>query len=204
MSYSLHGLDIKLQKYLNFDNGFFIEAGANNGVHQSNTFLFEQNNNWAGLLIEPNYENYKRCIEYRPKCIVERCALVSKDYPFDYIEGNFITHENFNGLSLMQGVTDEHIKDSSKIVKVPAKPIQTILDLHNITHVDFFSLDVEGYELEVLNGLNFDKISPNYILIETGSNEERIESIINYMLSKNYEVVDRLSINDFLFKLMLL
>ena len=42
-----------LLKYLNYENGFFIEAGANDGVVQSNTFYFEKELNWTGLLIEP-------------------------------------------------------------------------------------------------------------------------------------------------------
>jgi hypothetical protein len=41
MTYSLHDLDDKLLKYLNFENGFFIEAGANDGLSQSNTALYE-------------------------------------------------------------------------------------------------------------------------------------------------------------------
>lgn len=42
MTYSLHDLDDKLLKYLNFENGFFIEAGANDGLSQSNTAFIDQ------------------------------------------------------------------------------------------------------------------------------------------------------------------
>ena len=31
-----------LLKYLNYENGFFIEAGANDGVAQSNTFILKK------------------------------------------------------------------------------------------------------------------------------------------------------------------
>ena len=199
--YGLHNLDKILLEYINFNNGFFIEAGANNGVHQSNTLLFEEQYGWKGLLIEPNYENYKRCIINRPNSIVEHCALVSNDYSSDYIEGNFINLPNFNGESLMQGVTDYHLKNSNTTIKVIAKTLQSILNFYNINHVDFFSLDVEGYEIEVLNGLDFNKMSPTYMLIETGTEDSRIKSIIDYMIDKKYETVDRLSKNDFLFKL---
>ena len=34
--------------------GFFIEAGAYNGVELSNTLYFEKNLGWTGLLVEPN------------------------------------------------------------------------------------------------------------------------------------------------------
>ena len=36
-SFGLNNLDIKLEKYVDSDKGFFIEAGANDGIKQSNT-----------------------------------------------------------------------------------------------------------------------------------------------------------------------
>ena len=78
--YSLHELDEKLLKYLNYENGFFIECGANDGVSQSNTLLLEQKLNWSGLLIEPGLDNFHKCKHIRSKCIVENYALVSSEY----------------------------------------------------------------------------------------------------------------------------
>ena len=37
-SYGKNNLDIELEKYLNYTNGFFIELGAHDGITQSNTF----------------------------------------------------------------------------------------------------------------------------------------------------------------------
>jgi len=39
--FGLNNLDQKIEKYLDFDNGFFVELGANNGIEQSNTLYFE-------------------------------------------------------------------------------------------------------------------------------------------------------------------
>ena len=38
----LNGLDDKLEKYLDYTNGFFIEAGGNDGFLQSNTYYLEK------------------------------------------------------------------------------------------------------------------------------------------------------------------
>jgi hypothetical protein len=35
-------------------NGFFIEAGADEGEFLSNTLYFELKRGWTGLLVEPN------------------------------------------------------------------------------------------------------------------------------------------------------
>jgi hypothetical protein len=55
---ALNSLDKKLLKYLNFKDGFYIECGAYDGVNQSNTWYFEKNLNWKGVLIEPNKKNF--------------------------------------------------------------------------------------------------------------------------------------------------
>ena len=37
MGYAQNDIDLKFIKYFDFKNGFFIEAGANDGLIQSNT-----------------------------------------------------------------------------------------------------------------------------------------------------------------------
>jgi len=40
-------------------SGFFVEAGAWDGVYLSNSLFFEQMRNWTGILVEPNMEAFK-------------------------------------------------------------------------------------------------------------------------------------------------
>ena len=63
--FGLNSLDKKLKKYLNYNEGYFIELGANDGVSQSNTYYFEKNNKWNGILIEPVIHNYIKCKKNR-------------------------------------------------------------------------------------------------------------------------------------------
>lgn len=51
---ALNELDKKIEKYLNYKNGYFIEMGANDGINQSNTMFLEKKYNWHGILIEPS------------------------------------------------------------------------------------------------------------------------------------------------------
>ena len=51
--FSINQLDKQLEQYVNYDNGFFVELGANDGVSQSNSLYFEMKRNWQGVLIEP-------------------------------------------------------------------------------------------------------------------------------------------------------
>jgi len=209
-SYSLNELDIKLSKYLNYSDGFFIEAGANNGIDQSNTYLFEREFGWKGLLIEPNSIKFNECKKNRPNSIVENCALVSENYKDDFIKGNF--NEIEDGESLMAMIVDDgdwidndltirksYRKNYRQIISVPATTLTSLLKKYDFNKIDFFSLDVEGYELSVLNGLDFEQFRPSYILIET-ANDQNYQSIIkDYMQKNNYEFLESLSGNDDLF-----
>ena len=40
------------------NSGFFVEAGAWDGVYLSNTLFLERQRNWTGILIEPNNEAF--------------------------------------------------------------------------------------------------------------------------------------------------
>lgn len=61
----INRLSTKLIKYLNYNDGFYVELGANDGVSQSNTLLLEKKFNWKGVLVEPNNENYLKCVQNR-------------------------------------------------------------------------------------------------------------------------------------------
>lgn len=97
-SFGLNGLDLKLHDYIRFRNGFFVEAGGNDGLSQSNTAYFEHYLNWRGILIEPIPELATRCRENRPKAIIEQCALV----PFEYTDAQ-IEMTYCNLMSLVRG-----------------------------------------------------------------------------------------------------
>src|SRR3990167_3911424 len=81
-------VEIKILPYLkDIENGFFVEAGALDGLFMSNTKLLEDLG-WNGILIEPSLKAAEKCRLNR-KCIVEQCALVSKDYKGDMVFGDW-------------------------------------------------------------------------------------------------------------------
>lgn len=201
---SLNDLDRRLEKYLNFNNGFFIEAGANDGYSQSNTYFLEKERNWNGLLVEGIPDLYKKCKNIRINSIVENYALVSNEFPHKSITMHFANLMSVVDGSLKKEEQENHIKkgvaiqnlDKTYSIEVPARTLESILDeIPNLHKIDFFSLDVEGYELEVLKGINISKYRPNYILVEARFFDE----VNNFLTEHNYKMVERLSHHDFLF-----
>lgn len=55
--------------------------------------------------------------------------------------------------------SDDFVKNKSSNVNVQCFPLYTYLLALNITVIDYFSLDVEGSELNVLKTIPFDKIN---------------------------------------------
>ena len=203
---SLYEMDKKLEQYLPYNNGVFIEAGANDGFSQSNTYYFERFRGWSGVLIEGVPELYQKCVRERPRSRVFNCALVADDYTEPCV-----TMKYANLMSLVKGAlksesADEaHIKEGQKVqtdinivpyeIQVPARTLTSILDECQVEEIDLFSLDVEGFELNVLKGLDFNKYRPKYLLIEARFRQEVEDYITDF-----YVQVDRLSVHDFLYR----
>lgn len=196
---------------LNYKNGFYIEAGANDGIRQSNTLFLEKNLDWKGILIEPNFKKSEQSKKYRnSNNIFYNCALTNNENE-NFVIGNF--DEDCSGLSLVatsclnfpKYFSEEQIKDTikekgtRKQVKILGKTLNSILKENNIKYVDFLSLDVEGFELHILENFDFNNYKIKYILIETGEDKIYTDLVINFMQKNNYSLYEKISKRDHLF-----
>jgi FkbM family methyltransferase len=205
--FGLNNLDEKLEKYLNYDNGYFVELGANNGVLQSNTLYFEKYRNWRGVLIEPTLHNFLQCKANRSINTNVYCnACTSFEYKEKFVE---IIYSNL--MSIPKGLEsdildpDAHAKEGKQFLHpleenivfgAVAKPLNEILhDAKAPVLIDLLSLDVEGAEIEVLKGLNHVQFQFKFMCIECRS----IEKLRDYLIPKGYYLLDKLSQWDYLF-----
>ncbi|CAC5378243.1 unnamed protein product [Mytilus coruscus] len=137
--------------------GFFVECGALDGETRSNTLIFERSRDWNGLLIEADPSNYALVKKKNRKAFTINACLSIYPYP---VKLQF--KKSFNVGKIVQ---DQNAKGRN-IVNVQCFPFYSIMKALNVTHVDFFSLDVEGNELEVLRTIPFDKIHIDMMTVE--------------------------------------
>jgi FkbM family methyltransferase len=202
--YALNDLDDRLAKYLNFRGGVFVEAGANNGVDQSNTRYLEQGRRWTGVLVEAIPTLYNQCKHARPRSKTFHAGLVSSDFTEPTLRMNYANLMSVAEGTMEPEALEEHVKkgvsiqnlEDSYAVDVPARTFASILDEAGLSRVDFLSLDLEGYELEALKGWDFEKIRPRFVLIEVRD----LKVMDAFMVEMGYERIDKLTVHDFLYK----
>lgn len=173
-------------KYVTEKSGFYVEVGANDGVTQSYTYELE-NIGWHGMLIEPSLEAFDKCVKNRPNNKLFNCALVASENTKE-ISGDFYG-------SFLASVGGERLNKRDNvignIIAVPARTLNSILEELKLEGINLLSLDVEGYEYEVLKGFDISKYHPKYVIIEV---YDKIKAdIFRYMTFNGYWVADNLT-----------
>ena len=92
-------------------------------------------------------------------------------------------------------------KGAKLVKKILTEKLDNILKKSKIKKIDFLTIDVEGNELNVLKGLNFNKYKPKVISIELINQnvnsfyEQKIEyiqksKIYKFLIKKNYKLAN--------------
>ena len=197
--YSQQGEDLFI--YLHYinqhrDDGIFLELGACDGVRYSNTLFFQECLGFSGILIEPVKEMYDMLIKNRQHCKCfnnaisrqeEPCKLlISRNGPVSGIKANMTSKfiEQWHKNSIERNIETRKLSD--------------ILESTNTNYIDFLSLDVEGGELDVLNTINWNKVSIYIICIELdGHNKEKNEKCRELLRNNGFNLKMKLCINEF-------
>jgi FkbM family methyltransferase len=185
-------------------NGFFVECGAFDGLTECTCKFFEEFMGWRGLNIEPVPFIFNKLIENRPNTINENYALSSNSGKEIFTNAiHPIMGRNFgNGsLSHTEMHKDELIRNgcSFEHFEVEIVRFENLYLKHSLPDIDLFVLDVEGSEINALEGIIPipTHALPKVLCIEdTISNPDQISN----MLSNNYIFHSRYRHNAFWIK----
>lgn len=169
-------------------NGFFVECGGGDGEFFSNTLFLEKHLGWTGLLVEADPDNVQETLKLNRKSWVA---------PF-CMSLNTSTYKTF--FQRKAGYTGRIIpKQTRYSFTVRCYPFLTFLLALNVSVVDYFSLDVEGDEVQVLETVPFDKVDINVLSVEFSKSRGRLLGVKNFMEGKGYRVVVEVPPDDLIF-----
>ncbi len=182
--------------------GVFVEVGAARPDFLSMSALYRQLG-WTILAIEPNpaYGElyHAKGIEVLPyacgnedKDDVDFCVVDSHNVGYKNGEVSF---ESWSSLSLKDSYAELKPDLDIKHINVKLRRLDTILREHapTVEQIDIVSVDVEGWELEVLSGLTFARYKPRALVIENLFYEQKYR---DFMEERGYVLWKCLPPND--------
>ena len=166
------------------EKGFFLDIGAHDGVNFSNSFFFEESRNWSGICIEPVPKFFKILNEKRNCINLNICiADIEKEIEFVEVEGpasmlsGMLTSESSDHFERIKNAIKNQ-GGSYRIYKLNTLTVDSILKQYSGSIIDYLSIDVEGFELDILKTINFDSYNIRIMTIENDQRENHLESFL--------------------------
>ena len=169
-------------KYLSYENGYYVDVGAFDGRSFSNTYHLEKSLGWRGVLIEPVMHQYFRSKQIRSsQNKFFHAACVSKDYREDTVElfysatmSTVVTRGDEKKAHAWAEGGAQFLSRAESVERTwsEARTLDSILvESKSPSTIDLLTIDVEGNELAVLEGIDFSSWNFKYIIIETKENQ---------------------------------
>lgn len=170
--------DLLLEVNNHKKNIFFVNIGANDGLSGDPLGEFVFKHKWKGILVEPVpyvFERLKKTYKNMPNIILENVAIsdVSGKKDFWHLKKTQKLNSGYDQLGsfdkkiILDNVKSLNLLDG-EIIKsiVNSVTLSELLISHNISTVDVFSIDTEGYDYEIIKQIDFKKYKPRLILFE--------------------------------------
>jgi len=166
---------------------FFVNIGANDGVHNDPIYPFIEQYGWHGVAVEPDpdvFEELRRNYQKFPSVVLEQAAITTEPPrlyrigkgPFEYAQwmsqitaASEARVREIIGLVRTYGWLGSVPKDLEEYVQPIDVPCMTFEDLvrrHSIERIDYLNIDVEGGDLEVLAQVDLDRFRNRLLCIE--------------------------------------
>lgn len=174
-------------------NFSYLDIGTNHPKKFNNTYLFYKKGN-RGVCVEPDKNLVKSINASRGEDIVLNVGLSSGEESIaDFYIMSVDTLNTFSKEDA-EKLDKEGIYTIKEVVKVPLKNINNIIsETFKGRTPNLVSIDVEGWNEEIVRSLDFNSYKPEVLCLETvtfatDNTETKIDSIIEYVKSKGYFV----------------
>lgn len=166
-------------------DGYFVEVGVGSGVSISNTYLLETNYGWSGVLVEPNRSYREPIMKSRKAALDVRAAYNSS------VRMEFTEDESIGEFSSLSTTVASNVQGHArKTYEVTTARLDDILAEHGAPdRIGYMSIDTEGSEMEVLEGLDLAKRRVDAFTIEHNFNADKLGRITAHLTRHGYRRV---------------
>lgn len=199
-SYSQFGEDVivnNLLDDLSVKNISYLDIGANNPQFISNTYLFYERGS-SGVLVEPNAFLCEKLRATRPRDTVLNVGIGidenTKEADF------YLFPKEADGLSTFSSEEAKHWETVGmngkkfkieRVFKMPLLNVNEVISNYFTECPDFISIDVEGWDLKILETFDFERYNPAIFCVETlaykpDGSTYRLKEISKFFESKGY------------------
>ena len=186
-----------------FDKNYFgkyLDLGCFHPTRHSNTNLLYKNK-WSGINIDLNPLSIELFNYMRPNDINLNIGISSKEDEKELYFIDELNTQNTLDKNQLNFLKDHHnLKENEIIVKkIKTKKLNTVLDDYNLDKIDFFNIDIEGHELEVIKTIDFDKIKIKYMCIEMIEHNhlsiEYSKKIRDILINNKFDMIKKFGFN---------
>jgi FkbM family methyltransferase len=185
-SYAQVGEDLLIAYLLGGDTAIhYIDVGCLWPVEHSNTYYFYERGG-QGLCVDANPQVGDEFREKRPRDLFVNCGVGA-----EATEGRYVMHGNpvFNTFSserareVARRAANRPGRMAVDEIPVPIRPLSEIVEETGALdllegRVDLLSIDVEGLEMDVIQGTDFDAVRPRLVVVEhLRRHGERLEEV---------------------------
>ena len=148
--------------------GTFVDVGAHDGVHFSNTYLLETEYQWTGVCVECGNTYPQLRANRKVRCVNKAAWRRSGDVlPF-----------NQHDEPMLSGISSE---GSTTVETISLNDI-----CQDLGPIDYLSLDTEGTEAEILSTFDFEKYAPKCMTVEHNNNRASLAYFLELFLKHGY------------------
>ena len=191
-SYSQEGEDMILRRIFEKQrSGFYVDVGAHHPMRFSNTYFFYKAG-WHGINIDAMPGSMKSFRKYRPRDINIEVPVSLESKELTYYVFNEPALNGFDPRLSRERNSKDNLYKIQKTITLQTQTLCTLLDEHLPANqkINFLSIDVEGLDLEVLRSNDWNKYSPEIVLVEVlRSSLSGIEAsdVNQFMVCQGYE-----------------
>lgn len=187
-SYAQEGEDPILTRYFgDRKEGFYIDIGAHHPKLYSNTYLF-YTRGWHGVNIDamPGSMNVFKQLRKRDINIEAAISNTKEELTFYTFSDPALNTFSKELADQRENPAKNHYLTGTKTITT--QPLSEVLDkvIPANQKIDFLTIDIEGYDLNALQSLDFTKHAPELILVEVYSENLAEAPIDQFLQSKGY------------------